>query len=174
MPSISAISTDPISGLVWENPDESLFGANAETVFGESPLDFITVVEDDDNRFYNLLTRMRDETLPRLWASANTQETIIVHQSWTDGSADNPLLRERSVVNEAANAIITGPTTDDIRSQMLNVEDLSAVFIASDLTYELDEQDLVQVDGVNYTIVSVKPIPRVSRPVAYRVGLKKG
>lgn len=166
--SVQPNSSAALSALVWE------LEANAENVFGPSPIDASSSVESPARgRLYRAMTRLRTRTLPSVIASMNTSKTTFVRRSASIDDSD-PLAVTQITTTEAAYAYIFGPSEGALEKGFLSVSDFEVIVAANDLPGgALSERDAVRIEGRDHDIVGIIPYPKFPAPVAYRLMVKR-
>jgi len=168
--SVGTTSSGSISGLIHE------LEAGAALDFGPDPIaasgGTITPVPIPTGRYGRWLARMRDRVIPRLFAEANTAQIELVRmQRVADGR--NLLSYTNSEVTQTIDAIVTGPSEEDLQNGFTATTDFRVMVAATDVTLGITETHRVRFDSITYDIMSIKPVPTRPGPVAYIVHIRR-
>ena len=147
---------------------------NAETFLGPDPISAAPMVPVDrtipTGRYGRWLYRMRTRVIPRLFAEANESKVeLILTQKISDGR--NALSYTNSETAQEINAIITGPSAENLERGFLAVSDLQMMIAADDITVGLSAKHRIKFEAQYYEIKFIRPVPRYPSAVAYILGI---
>ena len=161
--SLQPISTAAMSGLIQE------LEAGSSALFGD-PFATTPAYPGDVphmGKLARVLRKLREKTIPLVIRSMNMAEITVVYRSRV-GKPEDPLGSRFSTSSLDLYAAVSGPT-EETMAQAWKVTPMYDVLIpAVFLTYPLDENDGVTLDGTTYDVIGIQAYPQTPPPVAYR------
>jgi len=161
--SVQPISTAAMSGLIQE------LEAGSSAFFGD-PFAGVPAYPGDDGRIGKLarvMRKLREKTLPFVVRSINLSRITVVNRSRV-GDPDDPLASRYSTCDAQIYAAVSEPTPEIMAQQWRATPKYEVLIPAVFLTYPLDENDGVTLDGTTYDIVGLQTFPHTPPAVAYR------
>jgi hypothetical protein len=168
MPAMDPISASPIAGTVWE------VQAGADAIFGTSPFEFApgppTVLVG--SLVKNWYDYMRATLMPFMTSAPNSQSIDVVYRTLTASDMD-PLSTTSSEIVRTVKALIHGPSVASLQQGVLTIAGWEVIIAAADLPNPPSTDCLVRWNGVEHSVVFLRPIPEYPMPIAYHLGVKR-
>lgn len=171
MTSTEPISSTAISSTIWD------IDASADTLFGDSPYNFVSTPPPSSSAFGKTLASvfdyMRQTIWPSIFNSANLTQIQIVYRSQSIDPTD--ILNVTTVETTFdIYGTITGASVKNIERGLVMASDFECLVAAYDLTtVPTAKRDGVRYNSVNYDIIGILPCPSMPPAVGYRFFLRR-